>query len=185
MRERFETQKVIGRKLIEDTPIPKHSRDSMIDVVVALLELYKNVNYRNQILTILDKKINAGKSSTGRPGMALWEIFVLAQIRLAKQLIYGELHTQANYNKLVRQVMGIELEDSFGLEEVPYQTIYDNVSLLDDDTLREINAVVVSFGQQKVFKKKETEALSVKTDSFVVESNVHFPTDYNLLWDCS
>ena len=28
-------------------------------------------------------------------------------------------------------------------------------------------------------------ALSVKTDSFVVESNVHFPTDYNLLWDAS
>ena len=25
--------------------------------------------------------------------------------------------------------------------------------------------------------------MSLKTDSFVVESNVHFPTDYNLLWD--
>jgi len=27
--------------------------------------------------------------------------------------------------------------------------------------------------------------LHLKTDSFVVESNVHFPTDYNLLWDCA
>lgn len=27
--------------------------------------------------------------------------------------------------------------------------------------------------------------MRLKTDSFVVESNVHFPTDYNLLWDCS
>jgi hypothetical protein len=25
--------------------------------------------------------------------------------------------------------------------------------------------------------------LYLKADSFVVESNVHFPTDYNLLWD--
>ena len=33
-------------------------------------------------------------------------------------------------------------------------------------------------------KKKDTTALRLKTDSFVVESNVHFPTDYNLLWDC-
>lgn len=33
-------------------------------------------------------------------------------------------------------------------------------------------------------KKKEESALRLKTDSFVVESNVHFPTDYNLLWDC-
>ena len=29
------------------------------------------------------------------------------------------------------------------------------------------------------------EVLSAKTDSFVIESNVHFPTDYNLLWDSS
>jgi hypothetical protein len=36
----------------------------------------------------------------------------------------------------------------------------------------------------KFSKKKETTALHLKTDSFVVESNVHFPTDYNLLWDC-
>ena len=27
--------------------------------------------------------------------------------------------------------------------------------------------------------------MRLKTDSFVVESNVHFPTDYNLLWDSS
>ena len=25
--------------------------------------------------------------------------------------------------------------------------------------------------------------MHLKSDSFVVESNVHFPTDYNLLWD--
>lgn len=36
---------------------------------------------------------------------------------------------------------------------------------------------------KRSFKKKEEEALSLKTDSFVVETNVHFPTDYNLLWD--
>jgi hypothetical protein len=45
--------------------------------------------------------------------------------------------------------------------------------------------LIVEFGHREVFKKKETTALHLKTDSFVVESNVHFPTDYNLLWDCS
>jgi hypothetical protein len=44
--------------------------------------------------------------------------------------------------------------------------------------------VIVEFGHD-VFKKKEAAALCCKTDSFVVESNVHFPTDYNLLWDSS
>jgi IS5 family transposase len=31
--------------------------------------------------------------------------------------------------------------------------------------------------------KKESAALRLKTDSFVVGSDTHFPTDYNLLWD--
>jgi hypothetical protein len=184
MRQRFELQKEVGRRLIEDTPSPRNSRDPMVSIVIALRELYKNKLYRDQILDILEKKLVTGRPKTGRPGMDLWTIFVLAQLRLSKRLSYGELHTQANYNQLVRQVMGIEMEESFGFEEVPYQTIYDNVSLLDDETVREINEVVVSFGHGEVFKKKETEPLRVKTDSFVVESNVHFPTDYNLLWDC-
>jgi hypothetical protein len=51
--------------------------------------------------------------------------------------------------------------------------------------LVELNDVIVEFGHKEVFKKKDTTALRLKTDSFVVESNVHFPTDYNLLWDCS
>jgi len=41
----------------------------------------------------------------------------------------------------------------------------------------------VILGIKKFSKKKESTAFRLKSDSFVVESNVHFPTDYNLLWD--
>jgi hypothetical protein len=117
--------------------------------------------------------------------MGLWRIFVLAQIRLSKQMSYDELHIQANYNKPVRQVMGVERAPGFEEIIFAYQTIVDNVDLLDDETMKRINEVIVSFGHGEVFKKKEEEALRLKTDSFVVESNIHFPTDYNLLWDCA
>jgi len=40
------------------------------------------------------------------------------------------------------------------------------------------------FGHKEVFKKGKEE-LHLRSDSFVVESNVHFPTDYNLSWDCA
>ena len=56
------------------------------------------------------------------------------------------------------------------------------MGLLSDELLKEINTLIVSFGHD-VFKKKEKASLSLKTHSYVVESNVHFPTDYNLLWD--
>ena len=183
MRKRFEAQLEIGQLLIEETPTPK-SRDGMVSLIVALRELYKNTTYRDKILDILEKKLIEGKPYTGRPGMPLWEIFVLAQLRLSKQLSYDELETHANYNRLLRQVMGVARASGIEEETFPYQTIVDNVSLLDDNTLKEINEVIVSFGQSAVFKKKEEEALHLKSDSFVLESNVHFPTDYNLLWDC-
>jgi hypothetical protein len=78
------------------------------------------------------------------------------------------------------------IENEFGVEPFTfeYQNIYDNVSKLDSAMLSEINDVIVTFGHREVFKKKGTTPLHLKTDSFVVESNVHFPTDYSLLWDC-
>ena len=66
-----------------------------------------------------------------------------------------------------------------------YQNIYDNVTLISDEMVAELNRVILDFGHGEVFKKKEHTALRLKSDSFVVESNVHFPTDYNLLWDCA
>jgi hypothetical protein len=156
----------------------------MGSLIVALRELYKNDTYRNKIFDILEEKLIKGKSRTGRPGMSLWEIFVLAQVRLSKQMSYDELEMHANYNKLVRQVMGVVRFSGLNEAFFPYQTIVDNVSLLDDNTLYKINEVIVSFGHSEVFKKKEEAALHLKSDSFVLESNVHFPTDYNLLWDC-
>ena len=88
----------------------------------------------------------------------------------------------------LRQLLGIRNDADFESHkfiDFSYDRIVDNVRLLDDQTLQQINAVIVEFGHKEVFKKKEVAALFVKSDSYVVESNVHFPTDYNLLWDCA
>lgn len=114
--------------------------------------------------------------------MNLWQIFVMAQFRMCLNLDYDRLHTMCNLDMQLRQLMGIALEFQYEAEEISYQNIVDNLSLLDDQTIREINEVIVEMGHE-VFKKKEVEALRLKTDSFVVKSNVHFPTDYNLLYD--
>jgi hypothetical protein len=113
--------------------------------------------------------------------MELWSIFVLAGVRLCLNTDYDYLHHVANYDMLVRQMLGIH-DGMFRGRDFGLQNIKDNVRLLDDVTLREINCVIVHAGHRLV-KKKETEALHIKVDSFVTEANVHFPTDYNLLWD--
>ncbi|MHB1590486.1 MAG: hypothetical protein ACYCTW_02990 [Sulfuricella sp.] len=63
-----------------------------------------------------------------------------------------------------------------------YQTLKDNVVLLTPELLDKINQIVVSAGHALV-KKKDGEALHGRCDSFVVETDVHYPTDINLLFD--
>ena len=98
--------------------------------------------------------------------MDLWQIFVLAQVRLCQNVSYDELYHIANFDSLIRQIMGAE--SGFGYEKVQfsYRSIIDNVSLLDDQSVKEINDIVVGFGHE-VFKKKENTALRLKTDSFL------------------
>jgi hypothetical protein len=64
----------------------------------------------------------------------------------------------------------------------PVQTLKDNLRLFTPELLERINQVVVEAGHALV-KKSPQEGLAARCDSFVVETNVHFPTDINLLCD--
>jgi transposase, IS5 family len=185
MRQRFEQQFKIGTLQISDTKISIKTRDTQPKVGLALLELFNTPEYNERLFIILEQKIIGQKKQTGRPGMDLWQIFVMAMFRMALNLSYDRLHTMANNDKMLRQLLGIETESGFDLVTIGYQNIKDNVGLLSDDFLREINNIIAEFGNKEVFKKKETEALCLKADSFVAKSNVHYPTDYNLLMDCA
>jgi len=185
MRKRFEQQLMIGRKLIQDTEIPIKKRGgACIGLFAALKRLFTKPEWNSKVFEILEEEIVDKKNKTGRPGMHLWQILVLSQVRLCRNLSYDELHYLANHDSLLRQMMGVASEYGYDEPSFAYQTIVDNVSLLNDDSIKSLNDIIVQFGHE-VFKKKEGEALQLKTDSFVVESNVHFPTDYNLLWDCA
>ena len=183
MRKRFAQQLELGTIPIGETKITTQRRSGPYPALCAALkEIFITPEWNERVFEILESKIMSGKKRTGRLGMDLWQIFVLAQVRLLKNLSYEDLHHIANNDHLIRQIMGIERGFGYERRELRYQNIIDNVTLLDDDTVRELNQVIVEFGHE-VFKKKEEEVLRLKTDSFVVESNIHFPTDYNLMWD--
>lgn len=182
MRKRFEQQLSIGQLPISETKINIKSKNALDELLAALKAIYCNDKYNEKIFRLLEKHINVKKKRTGRAGMDLWCIFVLAQVRLCLNISYDVLHNLANNHRTLRQLMGIERSFGYDIEEFSYQNIYDNMTMLNDDLITEINVIVLEFGHKKVFKKKGT-ASRLKTDSFVVENNVHFPTDYNLLWD--
>ena len=154
--------------------------DDIPALAAGLKKVFTTPSYSERIFELLENKILKGKQRTGRPGMTLWQAFVLGQFRLGLNIDYDRLHTMANDSSTLRQLLGVESTDCNPDKfEFEYQTIVDNTKLLDDATLREINTIIVGMGHD-VFKKKRMAALQLKTDSFVVKSNVHFPTDYNL-----
>lgn len=66
-----------------------------------------------------------------------------------------------------------------------YKTLSENVCHLDEELLGQINAIVVAAGRP-LFKKNGAaapEPIRAKADTYVLETNVHYPTDLNLLWD--
>lgn len=185
MRQRFEQQLNLGTLPISEIKIPTKSRDEMPPTVRALQHIFLTPELNEKVFSLLEEAICADKKKTGRKGMDLWHILVLAVVRHATGTNWDRLHMMANYDGFVRQIMGVHAT-KFGAEEIEfeYQNILDNVSLIDEDLLYQINTVVVEAGHQ-LLKKKEKEALELrlKTDSYVLETNVYFPTDLRLLYD--
>ena len=91
---------------------------------------------------------------------------------------YDRLTDMVNYHSMIRQIFGHETSDT---EKHARSTIRDNYNLIDDEIITKINTLIVSEGHSLLGKLGQP--LKGRCDSFVVESNVHFPTDINLLFD--
>jgi transposase, IS5 family len=152
MRKRFEQQLALGQIPIQDIVFTTRTRDRLSGLYRALQEIFITPEYNEQIFAILEAEITDKKKKTGRTGMDLWILFVLAQTRLCLDIDYDELLYRANYDLLLRQLMGIEIPFETG-HIFKYQTIVDNVSLLSDEALQRINGVILTLGEH-VFKKK-------------------------------
>lgn len=182
MRKTFEIQCELGARPIEEIKIDTKSRHELPPVLLCLQNIYCDKDVNEKIFKVMWDKLCAGKKKTGRPGLNLWQILVLGIVRLNQDLDYDMLHDLVNNHRTLREMMGIESDHGFKRIQLEYQNIVDNVKLMDEEMLLQINEIIVSYGH-KVFKKKDDEQLSIKSDSYALESNVHFPTDYNLLWD--
>ena len=86
----------------------------------------------------------------GRPGIALWKVFVMGSLRLNLNCDYDRLQELVNNHKTIRQMLGYGFTDDDRTYHL--QTLKDNVQLFTPEILDEINQVVVQAGHQ--LKKK-------------------------------
>jgi hypothetical protein len=182
MRKVIENQLEIGQIDIVNIQIDIDCRDEIPQLLLGLQTIYSDHQLRDRIFEILKNIIPQNvDSNNGRPGMNLWTILVLATLRLNCNWDYDKLQDIANNHKSVRDFLG---HTGFSSDQkYKLQTIKDNIRLFTPQVLDEINRLVVEAGHTVVGGQEGAVELNGRCDSFVVETDVHYPTDINLLLD--
>jgi hypothetical protein len=185
MRLVISPQAQFGEVNIADIQLDPKSRDDIPQLLRGLQHIYTSPELRERVFKILEEVRPCHDGAmvsieTGRPGMEQWKILVLGIIRLGLNIDYDRVHELANQHKTIREMLG----HSGWFDETVYtlDTIKNNLRLFTPEILDRINQEVVAAGHRLV-KKSPEEKISARCDSFVLETNVHYPTDINVLLD--
>ena len=170
----------IGEVDISGIEFDLKSRDEIPKLLMGLQAIYCNKEIRDKVFNVLKNAMPKNISmTTGRHGMELWKILVLGTLRLNCNWDFDKLKEIADNHATLREMLGhVKWLDT---TKYPLQTLKDNISLFSPEILEEINTIVIDYGH--CILKKKADELKGRCDSFVVESNVHYPTDTNLLYD--
>jgi hypothetical protein len=162
---------------IEQVSLNLECRDEIVPVLTGLQHLYSQVELREQVTAQICKDVNATtRSDIGREGLNYWQILVLGVVRLGCNLNYDKLQDLCENHRALRAILGLGDWDPtrFG-----WRRIRDTLCLLKATTLEKINELVVRHGQNLHGDARS----KVRADSFVVETNIHYPTESGLIWD--
>src|SRR5258708_5855935 len=111
---------------------------------------------------------------TGRNGIAPSQVLRSLVLMRVKNWDYRELQERINDGFTLRSFT------EFDSQPVPKHDAFNRAfSRLTPETLRDINQLVVKAAVQLGLEDGKT----LRVDTTVVESNIHYPTDATLLWD--
>ena len=179
MRQIHTQQRQLGQTPIEKMQFDQHSRDDIPQILRGLQHLYSDPESQKIIFEHLEKLIPADPDN-GRPGMDLWNAFVLASLRVNLDCDVDRVAELANEHRSIRMMLGHD--GPFGVDaRYCRETVRDNLHLVTEDVLDDINVAVVNAGHQVL--GQVGVPLLASCDSFVVETDVEYPTDIRLLND--
>jgi hypothetical protein len=108
--------------------------------------------------------------------MSHWEILVLAAVRLGCNMDFDFLADLATNHQKLREMLLVSKWDD---KRYARSTIHDNYTQLSAEAIRAINDIVIGIGHEL----SSDPLKKVRADTFVLQKNVHYPTDTNLLFD--
>jgi hypothetical protein len=178
MRKAIDPQRRLDCAAITDVSLNVNCRDEIIPILQALQHIYSRPEVRQAILQAIGRDVNRHASAKrGRRGLDYWPILVLAAVRLGCNFDYDQLQDLAENHAKLRKIMGIgDWEDETSFD---WRRIRDNLCLLRPETIERINQAIVAEGHRLT-----PEAVKrVRADSFVAETNIHYPTESSLIRD--
>jgi IS5 family transposase len=178
MRKPFDPQQRLDCQPVLNIRLNLDCRHEIVPLLRALQHIYSRPDLRNDILRAIARDVNRTSSrKRGRSGMHYWQILVLAAVRLGCDLDYDELQDLAEQHRALRQIMGIgDWDDHVTFD---WRRIRDNLTKIRPETIERVNHLVVAAGHELAPHAAET----VRADSFVVQTNIHYPTESSLIRD--
>lgn len=171
-QQRFDCGGVLGARLNLEC------RDEIIPILAALQHLYSQPVTRDAMLDWVAEDVNQdSRDDVGREGLDYWQILVLAAVRLGCNLDYDKLQDLAEQHRNLRHILGIG--DWSDDTDFSWRRIRDNVCLLKPATIEKISHAIVAAGH--CFQP--AAAKQVRADTFVVETNIHWPAESTLIRD--
>jgi hypothetical protein len=178
MRKAMDRQQRLDCQPVVKVKLNLGCRDEIIPILMALQHIYSQPELRDEILRAVAADVNRRSSrKRGRRGMDYWPILVLAAVRLGCNLNYDKLQDLAEQHRALRQIMGIGDWDEPG--RCDWRRIRDNITLVRPQTLERINHLIVGEGHRLVPQAVQR----ARADSFVMETNIHYPTESSLIRD--
>lgn len=178
MRKAIQTQRRFDCHSINNVTLNLNCRDEIVPILFALQHVYSQTTVLDSILRLVESDVNASsRNDRGREGMDYWQIVVLAAARLGCDLDYDKLQDLADQHRALRQIMGIG--DWEAATDFNWRRIRDNICLLKPTTIEQISHLIVAEG----YVLKPEAPKKVRADSFVVETNIHYPTESSLIVD--
>ena len=178
MRKAYSPQRRFDCSPIAEVSLNLECRDEVVPVLAGLQFLYRDNNLRRKVVQLVANDIsNQSRRDVGRPGMDDWQVVVLAAVRLGCNYDYDKLEDQAQNHLGLRGILGIG--DWQCAEQFTARRIRDTLCRVQPSTIEKLNQAIVSAGQQLHGEARS----SIRADSFVVETNIHYPSESSLIRD--
>jgi IS5 family transposase len=177
MRKAFSRQRRLDCKSPAKVSLNFECRHELIPILRSLQHIYSQPTLRDQILERVTQDVSRdSRDDCGRPGMDYWQILVLSAVRLGCDLDYDALQDLAEQHRALRQIMGLGDWDD---ESFHFRRIHDNICLVRPETIAAIDQLIVGEGHRLA----PEAAKKIRADSFVVETNIHYPSESTLIRD--